>query len=246
MGKLPSGFDILAYEIHAHLNPEFLNDKIDVQGLDIAKLKRYQEMINTLIASQKKIERYELYFESFYPSTNVISKDEALLHHMHSYLEDIYLLSNAIEFLFGQLKSDLKQVAPNKDEVCNSLDACLDKIKPIFANAREDRRKHRHAIERYLDADLSRVGLINTLVQTGTALFQDRLKDGALEYMTGEADKSFENAKTERIKMAKKNREVSSELMDGLFLSIEDLIYQFLGIQPIIRDKLKNVKWTDD
>jgi len=234
-----SRFGILAIEIYSYLNPQMYDKEIQVEGLDRKKLERYSDQIHILNESLAKVKRYEVYFDIFYASSDEISDSEALHQHIYSYLEDIYLLNEAIRKLFGDLKNDLKQIAPNKEEVCNSLDECLSNISKMFDNAREERRKHRHALSRFLDYDLVRSSSIQNLIKEDSP-FLEHLKSGAAEYLAKEASDSFNKSKEHWCELAKQNNEHISEQMERLFLSIEDLMYQFLGIEPILMNKLRD------
>ena len=246
MPKKLSSFDTLAFEISVHLDPKIMpNEKIDVESLDVKKLKKYLDLINTMTMAFKKIQRYELYFSKFYASSEEIQPDEALEHHVHAYLQDLTILKNKIEVFLNTLRNDLKKIASNKKEVCDSIDAVKSKMLQTFEKVKETRDPHHHAGSRFLDYDIVRSSSIRNLIKNGKSLFAERMKPGAAEYLNKEANESFEKAKAYYIDRAKKNAESISKLMDMFFLSIEDLIYQFLGIKPIIRDKLKNVKWTD-
>lgn len=234
-----SRFGILSLEIYSYLNPEVYNGEIDLDRIDKKKLQRYSTSIHILNESFAKVKRYEDYFENFYPSTDSISHAEALHHHIHSYLEDIYLLSEAIKKLFGDLKNDLQKIAPNHEEVCSSLDTCLSRILPMFDRAREHRRKHRHALGRFLDYDLLRSTSIQNFTKEGHP-FLEHLKEGAEEYLADEANKAFFESKKHWCELSRQNNRVISEQIERLFLSIEDLFYQLLDIEPIIMSKIKD------
>ena len=233
-----SRFGILGFEIYVYLNPEIMNEKINVDGIDRKKLERDSTSIHILNEAFAKVMRYEEYFKNFYSASDTISDSEALHHHIHSYLEDIYLLSEAIKKLFGELKNDLQQVAPNKEEVCKSLDECLSRILAMFDKARDHRRKHRHALSRFLDYDLVRSSSIQSMIKEGSP-FLERLKAGAEEYLAGEAKNSFAESKEHWCNLSRQNNANISEQMERLFLSIEDLMYQFLDIEPILMNKLR-------
>ncbi|MDD5026178.1 MAG: hypothetical protein PHH13_02255 [Candidatus Peribacteraceae bacterium] len=234
-----SRFGILGFEIYIYLNPKIMNEEINVDGIDRKKLERYSTSIHILNEAFAKVKRYEEYFEHFYSSSDNIPDSEALHHHIHSYLEDIYLLSEAIKKLFGELKNDLQQVAPNKEKVCNSLDKCLSRILAMFDKARDHRRKHRHALSRFLDYDLVRSSSIQNMIKAGSP-FLERFKAGAEEYLADEASRSFAESKEHWCNLSKQNNANISEQMERLFLSFEDLMYQFLGIEPILMSKLKD------
>lgn len=236
-------FDLLSFEIQVHLDPKLLSnsDEIDTSKLNRKRLKKYSDLIHTMMMAFKKVQKYELYFSKFYSSTEEISQSEALEHHVHAYLQDLTILSNKIEVFLNILKSDLKRVAPNNDEVCASIDEVKKLMMKTFKRVKETRHPHQHAGYRFLDYDITRASSIRSMIQSGNKLFLDRLKPGALDYLDKEATKSFEKAKAYYVERAKKNEKGLSKLMERFFWSIEDLIYQFLGIKPVISSKIKGL-----
>jgi hypothetical protein len=235
-------FDLLSFEIHVHLNPQIMNNpaEIDTSKVNKSRLKKYSYLIHTMIIAYKKIQRYELYFSKFYISSEDIPEHEALEHHLHAYLQDLTILRNKIEVFLNTLRNDLKKIASNKAEVCASIDEVKKRVLYTFRRVKETRDPHHHSGFRFLDYDITRASSIRSMIQKGNTLFLDRLKPGALEYLDKEASDSFKKAKAYYIDRAKKNEEGISKLMDMFFLSIEDLIYQFLGIKPIVSGKIRN------
>lgn len=242
MTKNFNRFDLLSFEIQIHLDPQIMNNpaEIDTSKVNKERLKKYSNLIHTMIMAFKKIQRYELYFSKFYASSEEIPIHEALEHHVHAYLQDITILKNKIEVFLNTLRNDLKKTASNKEEVCSSIDEVKKRVLYTFRKVKETRDPHHHAGYRFLDYDITRAGSIWSMIQKANTLFLDRLKPGALEYMNKEANESFEKAKAYYIDRAKKNEEGISKLMDTFFLSIEDLIYQFLGIKPVISGKIRD------
>lgn len=240
-----SRFSILSAELYAYLNPEIFSGEIDTENIDKKKIRRYSETIHILNEAFAKVKKYENYFENFYPSSDKITNSEALQHHIHSYLEDLYLLSEAIKKLIGDLKNDLQKVAQNKVEVLESLDKCKSNMSPMFARARSERKTHRHALGRSLDFNLVKSSSLQNLIANNSP-FLEYLKEGAKEYLEKEANKSFTESKEEWCNLSRENTSLISEQMERLFLSMEQLLYQFLGIEPIImnqvREQLPNYK----
>jgi hypothetical protein len=236
-------FDLLLFEIRVHLDPQILSnpDEIDSSRLNRKRLKKYSDLIHTMMMAFKKVQKYEIYFSKFYASTEEITEPEALEHHVHAYLQDLTILSNKIGVFLDILKSDLKQVASNKAEICTSIDNVKKRVLRTFKKVKDTRDPHQHKGSRFLDYDITRANSIRSMMQNGNKLFRDKLKPGALDYLDGEATKSFERAKTYYIARAKLNEEGLSKLMSMFFWSIEGLIYQFLGIKPVISGKIKGL-----
>lgn len=236
-------FDLLSLEIQAHLNPQLLTNpsEIDSSKLNRERLKKYSDHIHTITMAFKKVQKYELYFTKFYPPIEEIPEHEALEHHVHAYLQDITILSNKIETFLNTLRNDLKKIAANKAEVCKSIDEVKELVLQTFNKVKDTRHPHQHAGSRFLDYDITRAGSIRSMIQLGNKQFLDSLKPGALDDLDKEAAKSLEKAKAYYIERAKKNEEGLSKLMESFFWSIEDLIYQFLGIQPVISSKIKTL-----
>src|SRR3989339_937363 len=73
-------------------------------------IKKYLLLSQSIMWCLKKILRYELYFNKFYPKTKQIPKIEALEHHVHAYLEDLTTLKNKLSHYIGTLKNDLNHI----------------------------------------------------------------------------------------------------------------------------------------
>lgn len=241
MTQLPNDFEMLQLEIQAHLQPEIMNEKIDVKGLDKRLLERYSTLIHVLNQAFKKVKRYEVIFTEFYPNTPNISVHEALEHHIHAYLADITILRNAINRLVGSLKNDVLKIASNKQEMSEFFKECAKVTHQRFNEATEWRDAHSHAESRFLDPDLTRASGLQMMTKEGSPI-RDFIKPEAIEGLVKDAEESFQRSKGHWCSMAKKNAENLTKMMDMLFISMEHPIYKCLGITPIIREKLKKAK----
>lgn len=244
MPQLPSDFEMLQLEIQAHLQPEIMTTKPDVEGLDKKLLERYGTLIHVLNQAFKKVQRYELIFTEFYPNTPNITVHEALEHHIHAYLADISILRNAINRLLGSLKNDVLKIASNKDEMSEFFKQCLKVTHKRFNEATEHRDAHAHAETRFLDPDLTRSSGLQMLTKEGTPM-RDMIKPEAIEGLVKDAEESLQRSKERWQDMAKRNAEGLAKMMDALFISMEHPIYKCLKIKPILREKLKQAKPAD-
>ena len=240
MQKTFDRFDVLSFEIYIHQHPDIYNGKVETKHINKKRLKKYADMILAITLSFKKVQRYATYFADFYPSSNQITAQEALEHHVHSYLQDLSLLSNKIEVFLNTLKNDLQAEVVESDR--KGLRDFLDEVKAFslkaFKGVKENRNPHHHQGNRFLDPDIVRSRSIQTMIQVGSP-FLSMLKEGAKEYLESEAEKSFESAKKDWCDMATRNEEQITELVERIFLSIEDMLYKYLEVEPVIMDKLK-------
>lgn len=236
--KKPTDFETLAFEIYIHLNPDIMKGEVDVKGLDIKRLKKYSTLIHVLNQSFQKVQRYGTIFSDFYPAASTISPHEALEHHMQAYVADLTILRNAITRLIGSLRNDIKRVAKNKQEICSFLDQCRDVTLKRFKNPTDYRDAHSHAETRFLDYDLTRSSSMTAMIKPGNPMLE-YLKPGIAERLAKEAEESFQKAKEYWCQTAKKNSAGIAKNMNALFVSLDDCLYRYLGIKPIIRNKLK-------
>lgn len=233
-------FDVISFEIQIYLDPKIYNGDVDTSHVNKKRLEKYRDMIHSVTQSFRKVRRYVLFFAEFYPPTENITKQEALEHHIHSYLQDLTLLSNKIEVLLNNLKNDLQSevVESDRQGLRDFLDEAKAFILKAFKGVKENRNPHHHQGHRFLDPDVVRSQSIQTMIQKDSP-FLSYLKEGAKEHLEEEANKSFESAKKEWCEMAEENDRKITELIERVFLSMEDMLYKYLSIEPVIMTKLK-------
>lgn len=231
--------EILA-ELAVYQNPNLLLERftglLDTSKVNNADLKKYAQLLSNIEYVWKKTLRYEKYFADFYPSSEEISKIEALNYHIHSYLEDSTILMNKIIVLLNTMKNDIKKVASNKDQIKEFYDAGVTKTQEVFGGISRHRDPHHHSGMRFLDGSLLRAeNAENTIKLVENPIFGEmvnpKFKSEFIAKQQKEKEESFDNAKTRWIEMARRNNEQSSGYLNALLDGIRPNLYDFLHIK---------------
>ncbi|MFA6354470.1 MAG: hypothetical protein WCX12_02180 [Candidatus Paceibacterota bacterium] len=172
------------------------------------RAKFYFEKILELDSVLRKIGRYPLYFLEFYPTSEAISKSEAVEYHWYSYMQDIYILKERIMGIIGSLKNDLSRYnLANPNDANRLLDHLKNNVMSGLKEATKFRDKHTH--ERTArNFDITRANALSLIKKNAQELSLDIKKlDGKIEELT-------EKSKIEYADMAYRNNGEMEKLKD--------------------------------
>jgi len=112
-----------------------------------------------------RLQKYPIYFESFYgPDKELISEAEAIEYHLHSFIQDIYILQERLLRIIGHLKRDLKTFDLDHDDYFKELIDHLGKqVKSTLGKVTNGSRKRHVHDATVRDSDLSEARLSDTL-----------------------------------------------------------------------------------
>ena len=157
----------------------------------------------------EKVEKYPLYFKLFYPASNEITEEEAMEHHWHSYMQDIYIVEQRGVTLLGTLKSDLPRYNLRNPEMAIML---IDHLKTNLMRGLESATRfrgghtHRKTVHH---PELSRVRALKTIKQ-----FHSELTSELSANIDGRISESLDKSKKEYIEMSEKNTVAMREFRD--------------------------------
>ena len=124
---------ILGDEICGEIAPLLTN-------ADVKLLEEYRNTLFELSTIYKKLQKYPAYFECFYNS-EVISDEDALEYHIHSFFADVYAYKERLKGLIGRIKNQIpSENKADRDELSelNSI------IEGNFDQMTSIRGKHTH------------------------------------------------------------------------------------------------------
>lgn len=227
--------DFLVMDLFLYLNPDVLKDKIEINPkINKKKIEEYSTLLDNIRSTYNIIQKYESYFTEFYPDSEKITKQEALEHHIHAYLEDMTIFKNKIEAFLGVLKNDLKKFAINKNEITKALNFLINKVDKGFNGISRIRTPHHHKGYRFIDKDLSdsqSTNIILQIIQNNLSLL--KLKPSFLLELERKEIDSFKKAKSAWISQAKSSNKDTKIIIEEIFERISDFVYQFLEVKPI-------------
>jgi len=229
--------DLAVYQ-EPNLLLEKHKERITSIEVDKSKLRRYWDLISNVRYAWQKTLKYELYFTEFYSFSDKIEKIEALNHHIHAYLQDMTILKNKIEVLFGSLKNDVKRVATNKEKVVAFFEVGIQTTKDVFKGVSKYRDPHVHEGMRFLDGDLLKAENAQEFLKLLSnpifdAMLNQQYKPKIVAKAAKEKEESFEMAKKRWIEMAQGNGEQTLGYLNTILMTVRPSLYQFLGIKPI-------------
>lgn len=157
------------------------------------------DRVNDIHTVFERLERYEIYFEYFFPSTEEnIDKAEVIEYHLHSYLQEFYSLHEKLKRVIGLIKNSIKHF----DDVGNP-----EELKTLVAHLQEQvengmgevtilRGGHVHDMS-VRDFDLSKAKTLKTL---------GNLEGVNKEYVTKQYEQLVTEAKKKYIGQAGENK----------------------------------------
>lgn len=228
--------DRIAVELFFYANPTLFKDDQDNQlkkgkRYDHRKIEEYVEIVMNINWFLKKISKYELFFEHFYPDNKQISKHDALEHHIHAYLDDMETLRNRLDGYVGKLKNDLKKTAKDKKKIELEYMQLKNEIFKSFSNVSENRNPHRHQGGRFLDINLVHAESANVMLEND--FIRKRLSEYGVKKMEEKRTESFSKAKAEWVDKATKNYAQVLGLTETIFKMTNGILYNILDIKPI-------------
>ncbi|MFA5755269.1 MAG: hypothetical protein WC909_02855 [Candidatus Paceibacterota bacterium] len=229
--------DKIIFDILACLQPKIIKETIsgiNTGSFDEEKLKKYYTLLSGISFAHKKVLRYGVYFDKFYPDKTIIKENEALEHHVHAYLEDLTILCNKIVVFLSSLKNDLKKRVKDKKGMEESYEFLIKKVGDNFAKIAKARNPHHHKGIKFIDSNIIESQLASTMLENGKKLGLNFNE----EYFKSKEKESFEKAKNKWIKIAIKNGEQISLLIGNILEKNEDILYDLLGIESFV-DEIK-------
>ena len=130
------------------------------------------DRLNDLKTVFDRLQKYPIYFEYFYTSEkDLISDAEAIEYHLHSFIQDIYILQERLIRIIGHLRKDLKTFGLDHDEdlkkILNHLDEQVRLVLGSVATGSRKRHVHDATVR---DSDLSEAKLSDTLKKVDPTL----------------------------------------------------------------------------
>lgn len=163
--------------------------------------------INDVRTVFDRLQKYPIYFESFYAQDKeLISDAEAIEYHLHSFLQDFYILQERLIRIVGHIKRDLKTFdLDHDDELKRLLDHLSTQVQSVFEKVTTgSRRRHVHDAT-VRDSDLSEARLSDTLKMVEPAL---------ANLLTEKSQALTTKARNHYIEEAKRNAEHLEHLQD--------------------------------
>lgn len=192
------------------------------------QVEKYKELLQSVSWFLRKAKKYQLYFEEFYSKSPLIPDHEALEHHVHAYIEDLYALREKLLRLSNTVKNDVKKIHPNNKQLIDNFEIRAQKIIDVFSVITSTRVPHVHAgfihvVEEALDAQMAQImletpQLRSRLTEEGVAFYQKMLFEKTLQ------------GKIEYQKIAESNYEQLKLFTDMLVSSLGICLYEILGI----------------
>lgn len=128
--------------------------------------------INDVKTVFDRLQKYPVYFESFYVhDKELISDAEAIEYHLHSYLQDFYILQERLIRIIGHIKRDLKTFELDHDkDLKRLLDHLSTQVHSVLNKITSgSRKKHVHD-STVRDSDLSNARLADIIKKVDPAL----------------------------------------------------------------------------
>ncbi|HEY4511799.1 MAG TPA: hypothetical protein VJH55_03085 [Candidatus Paceibacterota bacterium] len=234
--------DEIIADLGVYQNPKILLDEykeiIAVVKVNQDDLKKYSSLLFTVSRAWRKTLKYHHYFQEFYPPEDKVNKVEVLNHHIHAYLEDMTILKNKIEVLLGEMKNDIKKVAPDKKGVDAFFRAGVEKTGEVFAGITKHRNPHHHSGTQFYDGDLlkaenartTREMLDNPMIDS---MLNQEHKPELIAKTQKDEQESFDVAMKHWIDTAAKNDEQTSGYLNAVLEAVKGNLYLFLNIKPV-------------
>lgn len=163
-------------ELILHFLYNFDNDLL----FNKRKYKSHQERLavdmfnrlNDLKTVFDRLQKYPVYFESFYiADKELISDAEAIEYHLHSFIQDIYILQERILRIVGHIKSDLKNLdLDHDDDLKKLLDHLSSQVRSVLEKVTNGSRKRHVHDASVRDSDISEARLSDTLKKVDSTL----------------------------------------------------------------------------
>lgn len=228
-------------ELSIYEDPKYfaepVRSKIDTSKIRIRDIKKYRLLFFNISQAIKKVQKYPIIFEYFYPESEKITNYEALEHHVHAYLEDLDSLKEKIRIFLTTLKNDLKKIASNKKEVDSAIKFVVGKVISTFAQVSEHRDPHHHEGPKFIDSDLVDAKAADT-IKSMSNIFNPEF----IQSVQKKGQDSFAKSKSFWIETAKKNSVQIDGLVEHVLSRHREWMYQFLNIKPIVEELLKTPK----
>lgn len=122
--------------------------------------------VNDVFTVLERLDRYGIYFESFYPDPSLISEAEAIEYHLHNYIQDTYSLKEKISKLIGCIKNDLPHFEiANPEDVKALLDHLKAQIESGLKKTITLRHKHVHDLS-VRDLEISQAKALKQVINS--------------------------------------------------------------------------------
>lgn len=165
--------------------------------------------INDISTVFERLNRYEVYFSSFYPADiELINEAEALEYHLHSYLQEFYSLKEKIVRLIRYIKKSVKHFPEvgNPEIVYKLLDHVMRQVEKGMEQVTVVRGKHVHDMT-VRDTEISKAKAIKAISNLG-AINKER---AIVQY-----ESLIKNSKKKYLAQATKNKEQINKLKNHI------------------------------
>ena len=231
-GELAKVLAILSVYIEPDIFiPEFRSGFKKGSNFDLKKVKKYNQLLLSVSWFVKKVSKYQIYFEKFYPDPKEIPDFEALEHHVHAYLEDAATVKNKLSEYIGALKNDIGQIASNKDEIKKALDFLNGQVHKAFESPLGLRRQHRHNGYKFVDGNLVDAEMAEIMLGDKSP-FKGMMTEYAIGKFTAQRKDSFEKAKNFWLENARKNDSQVIGVANETVEKTKDFLFKLLDIDP--------------
>ncbi len=186
--------------------PEILKDEYkklfmgERENVDSGMVKEYFEILIRIKSALEKVQKYPLYFNEFYPNSELITREEALEHNIHALLQDIYILREKILTFLNILKKDLLKISANKKEIDEALEFIKNQVIVSFENATNTRNTHTHGKTSFSDYNVTISGTMQSMLKG--PLPEEWNQEKAREMLTRKSEEAFASAKKDWIERA--------------------------------------------
>lgn len=232
--KLNNLHDILA-DIVIYNNPKSLKKeiaiKVDLSKVDTKAVNKYYLLIVAIDQAFRRVQKYPIFFEEFYPNSKNISEIEALKHHVHAYLQDMTAFKNKVTVFLGTLKNDLKRDAENKEEIEKALRWLAGQVANVFAQVSEHRDPHHHNGLEFSDPDIMNATTATSLLALNKS--QNLFNSDFISQLEEQQIQSFQKAKEKWFKIASDNAKEVEGFIDDIMGRNKDFLYKLLNIQSL-------------
>lgn len=214
--------------IKSEFRGEILSD-----GINKKLAKKHDRLLFFVTQASNKIGRYPVFFSEFYSASDKISKNEALEHHIHAYLEDLTGLKEKLVAFLNEFKKDLKGASLSDAGKYEKLTRWVEER---FGKVAQLRVPHAHRGPRHLDSSLVDSDSAQFIL-TQANVFPISRK--GMELLREKQEKAFNKARDTWTAVASENVDILTRLINLVGSQIEKDFFKLLKIQP--PDDLLNI-----
>lgn len=233
-------FEKLRFNFTIILYPDILLEPIHIEkgdNFNLKKVKDYNLKLYNIASFLDKISKYPIYFKCFFPQDEKISKFEALEHHIHAYIQDLYAFKEKIKTFINLQKKDLKKIHVNPDLIDKNYSDFAQAIEEIFDHIKDIRDPHVHYGSSFLDENIVEGRGLEALIQNS------ELKKYLTEYAKNELpqriEKNFTISQNNWIEISSQHVINSIDLLDLIISETKQNLFTLLDFKEIDLESLR-------